>query len=148
MKKKNRKNKKLKVVRGKTRTSLSAKKRRNKDLFDIKLKSGYKEKTKIEKLIDNTKMNFSEFPDTQVKITFYANKGKQKANLSFIYDLDEGENKRENNQTIKDAIKDVLNDIFTKKTEREKTKSWQRIQPIKNYISKMIIDFETPDSGL
>lgn len=135
---------KSKQKRGiKTRVS-SFKKRKGKDLFDLKVKSGFKDEKLIQDIIDKSNVNFSEFPDTQVKITMYASKGlgkKNKASMSFIYDLEEGETKKENTDQLKWAMKDMLSDIFRKKTEREKTKSWQRIQPIKNYINKITIDF-------
>lgn len=143
-KKKKASNKKVKKRAHKRVSSFSVKKRRGRDLYDVKFPEGYKEQSVLENYIQNLKMKFSEFPDQQVKITSIAKKRKQKASMSFIYELEEGTSK-ENGDNMKYMMLDMIADIFKKKTERDKTKSWQRIQPIKNYINHIIIDFETND---
>lgn len=122
----------------KRRVSFSTKKRRGKEIYDIDLPTGHKSESELHEMLENIKLTFRDLPDNQVKFTFLASKRKQKASMSFIYDVDE-------KQEIKEGFTAELKDIFKKKTEREKTKSWTRIQPIKNYISRIIVDFESTD---
>lgn len=125
-------------------SSFTAKKRRNRDMYDVNLLKRFRTEKELGEVIESVKIKIPELPDDQVKITFVAKHRKKKASMSFIYNLDES-GQKENADNIKYSMLDMLTDIFKKKEARDKTKSWQRIQPIKNYIYKMIIDFETND---
>ena len=115
------------------------KKRRRKEVYDIFFGKGQKNESEIDAVIDAYKFNKiggGELPKHFVKITFVAGFKKQRASISYIYDI-------EDLSEISDAVKDVNKLIFRKVPERQQTKSLKRINKLKNYLNRIIIDFDT-----
>jgi len=125
---------KSKKARGKKAARTSLKKRRGKDVYDIMLKPGAKTQTQIVDIINNVKP-LKELPDNRVKLTFVAKFKNKISSISYIYDIDEPEQ-------LNESLTEILHSIFTRPV-RGTTKSIKRMNRLKNYINRMIIDFET-----
>lgn len=112
-------------------------KRRGKEVYDIHLKPGRKSKSEIDKVLDTIKIKLkgNELSDNFVKITFVARSGKQFSSISHIYEIDEVEQ-------IKESLQEILESIYSKITPRS-TRSIKRISKLKQFLNRIIIDFET-----
>lgn len=147
MKSKNSKNsrkvKKVKKSPSKKRTLiLKAKKRRGKEVYDIMLPSGSKTENEIDSIIDKASLNLSgdnEF----VKLTFVTRFKKQAASISYIetYDF---ESKKDLREQIRQSLKDINYTIFRKPTKNTGD-SIKRMNRLKNFLNRIIIDFESSD---
>lgn len=116
-------------------SALSFKKRRGEAIYDLVLPRGAKDRSQIDALINKSKINLRDLPDNFVKVTFFAKKGKDKASITYIYDIDEL-------SQVKETVQDVASLIHQSGAKREATKSIQRISKLKNYIQKIILEFE------
>lgn len=129
--------KKKRVIRKRVIKSFSKlSKRRRKDVYDIDFKRGKKSRDEIIEAIEKTKLNI-DLPSDSAKITFIAQYRNKKSSISYIYDqLDDPEQ-------IKEAMHEIARAIFQKKIPRSKKDSLKRMSRLKQYISRIIIDFET-----
>lgn len=123
-----------KKARGKSARVSNLKKRRGKEVYDVLLKTGAKSREEIENVIDKIR-KFKELPDYRVKLTFVAGHRNKKSSISYNYDVDEPEQ-------INESLQEILHSIFTRPV-RGTTKSIKRMNRLKNYINRIIIDFET-----
>lgn len=121
------------VTRGKQDKIL---KRPRRELYDIFLKSGVKKLDEIVAVIDKLKM-FKELPNERVKITFVARFKNKISSVTQLYDIDEP-------QDLIDSLREIAQNIFSKPV-RGTTKSIKRMNRLKNYINRIIIDFESAD---
>ncbi len=112
-------------------------KRRGREIYDIHLKPGRKAKSEIDKVLDNIKIKIKggELPENFVKLTFVARHKKDFSSISHIYELDEVEQ-------IKESLTEILDSIYSKITPRS-TRSIKKISKLKQFLNRIIIDFET-----
>lgn len=111
-------------------------KRRGKEIYDIFFKRGAKSQIEIENAFDKVK-KFRELPNERIKITFVAGYKNKRASITQLYDLDEP-------REMPDVLKEINTMIFNKPV-RGTTKSIKRMNRLKNYINRIIIDFESAE---
>lgn len=114
-------------------------KRRGKNVYDVFLKPGAKTQSEIIDVIDKIKP-FRELPDNRVKLTFVARFRSKMSSISYNYDVDEPGH-------INESLKEILHSIFTKPV-RGTTKSIKRMNRLKNYINRIILDFDSATNEL
>lgn len=113
-------------------------KRKGRFVYDVVLPNGQKDTQKISDIIDKQnfhKINRGELPDNFVKITFVARLRKKRASISYIYDIDELEQ-------LSGGVQDMWQTIINKTVTR-KTKSLKRINALKHYVNRIIVDFDS-----
>lgn len=128
-------------VSSKSKTKIE--KRRGKGIYDIMLPNGSKTESGIDNIIDT--LNYGTIRDSNefVKITFVSKFRKKHASISYIQEYDY-ETKRELNEQIKQSLKDINYTIF-RKPVKGTGDSVKRMNRLKNFLSRIIIDFEGAD---
>lgn len=116
---------------------------RGKEIYDLVFKSGENTVQEVREKLDGvnfTGFNRGELPDSFVKITFvFAKSKKERAAISYIYqDL-------ESTDELYDSITEMHNTITSKrdKTSKRYSKTYAQILRFKNYLSRIIVDFDT-----
>jgi hypothetical protein len=124
-------------------TNLKVEKRRGKGIYDVIFPSGSKTESGIDSVIDS--LNYKSIRDSNefVKITFVSKFRKKHASISYIQEYD-FETKKELNEQIKQSLKDINYTIF-RKPVKGTGDSVKRMNRLKNYLSRIIIDFEGAD---
>lgn len=124
-------------------------KRRGKAIYDIELPKGNKTEKEIDELISDVNFNKIKDEDVFVKITFVAKlpvklRTKKKLPFASITSLDEFdyENKSDLMKQIKKVCMDMNFTIF-RKPVKGTGESVKRMNRLKNYLERIIIDFET-----
>lgn len=139
------KRKKSKTRAKKTARVFATKKRRGKEIYDIKLPAGHKTREQLSEILIKSKLNVP--TDTieggQVKISLIAKRYNAKGSISLIHDIDD-------KKDLRDSVLYTLDWIFRKLKPGEVIKSHNSNylrpgNPMNNYINRVIIDFETND---
>ncbi len=122
----------------------SAKKpKRNKDVFFIDFNRGIKTESKLNEYFDKINWKLKKFPSDQVNVTFYAKHGKDSGGMTYVYDLPKSGNHVQNLDELKEIFKQMTKDIFKTKGKVKKFAGYLKEAKIKDYINRIIIDFES-----
>lgn len=108
--------------------------RGRKNIFELNFKRGAKSIKEINTAIENAR-KLKRLPKNKVKITFVARKGKKSQALTYLYDVD-------NAGEINAAMLEMNKKIWSKPDKNAK-KYERRINALKKYINRIIVDFET-----
>lgn len=114
-------------------------KKHGKEIYYIDLKPGEKTNEEIQKVIsriDMTKINKGKLPDKLLKVTFFSKKNdKEKQALTNIYRVD---NLKETPKVVSEIWQNI-----TTRPNRNTKHYMKRINKLRGYVRKIIIDFET-----
>jgi hypothetical protein len=115
-------------------------KRRGKQIYDFFFKPGSKTEKQIDDAIDKINFKSIRHDDPFVKITFVAGYRKNKASISFLESY-EYDTRAELLAELKQNCKDYNYTIW-RKPVKGTTKSIKRMNRLKNFLQRIIIDFE------
>ena len=135
--------KKRTPARKKSGVSLSFKKRRGRDVYDLFLPKGSKREVQIDKVLDSVNLRNLRTEDYFVKVTFVSKFKKQHASITYILEEDY-DNQKEFRDNLRQNLKDINYTIF-RKPVKGTGDSIKRMNRLKNFLQRIIIDFETAD---
>jgi hypothetical protein len=116
-------------------------KRRGERLYDYFLQTGSKRETDIDSIIDSIDLTALRDDDEFVKITFVSGFRKKRASISYVLNY-EYEDRKDFREQLRQTLKDINYTIF-RKPVKGTGDSIKRMNRLKNFLNRIIIDFET-----